>query len=81
TLDVAANLIWHSQVPLKVSIFAHSWIGSSSVTAQTLSGHFVQFTISVGGLRAWRSFMQLIWLACMWLKATSTTLASNRHSW
>ncbi|MCI04340.1 receptor-like kinase, partial [Trifolium medium] len=117
TLDAEAGLIWHSQVPLKVSIFARqllrdklptranlvsrgilspaahycvsgcgevesaqhlflscsnfgglwslvsSWIGSSSVTAQTLSDHFVQFTISAGGLRARCSFMQLIWLA------------------
>ncbi|CAJ2674496.1 unnamed protein product [Trifolium pratense] len=118
TLDAAAWLIWHSQVPLKVSIFAwrllrdrlptkanlvtraivsseahlcvsgcgevetaqhlflscstfgalwslvSSWIGSSLVTAQTLSDHFVQFTGSAGGLRARHSFMQLIWLAC-----------------
>ncbi|PNX65724.1 cysteine-rich receptor-like protein kinase, partial [Trifolium pratense] len=29
-----------------------SWIGSSLVTVQTLSDHFVQFTTSAGGLRA-----------------------------
>ncbi|CAJ2670936.1 unnamed protein product [Trifolium pratense] len=90
-----------------------SWIGSSLVTAQTLSDHFVQFTGSAGGLRARHSFMQLIWLACVWvvwternhrlfrgsansllhmldkiktfsfrwLKATSSTLALNCHSW
>ncbi|XP_045830886.1 uncharacterized protein LOC123922185 [Trifolium pratense] len=167
TLDAAAGLIWHPQVPLKVSIFAwrllrdrlptkanlvsrailsseahlcvsgcgevetsqhlflscstfgalwslvSSWIGSSLVTAQTLSDHFVQFTGSAGGLRARHSFMQLIWLACVWvvwternhrlfrgsanslhcmldkiktfsfrwLKATSSTLALNCHSW
>ncbi|MCH79399.1 cysteine-rich receptor-like protein kinase [Trifolium medium] len=167
TLDTAAGLIWHPQVPLKVSIFAwrllrdrlptkanlvsrailssedhlcvsgceevesaqhlflscstfgalwslvSSWIGSSLVTAQTLSDHFVQFTGSAGGLRARHSFMQLIWLACVWvvwternhrlfrgstnsllymldkiktfsfrwLKATSSTLALNCHSW
>ncbi|GAU13014.1 hypothetical protein TSUD_173140 [Trifolium subterraneum] len=44
-----------------------SWIGSSLVTTQTLSDHFVQFTISAGGTRARRSFMQLIWLACVWV--------------
>ncbi|MCH81186.1 tether containing UBX domain for GLUT4 [Trifolium medium] len=82
TLDVATALIWHSQVPLKVSIFAlrllrdstfgslwslvSSWIGSSAVNnAQTLSDHFVQFISSAGGHRARRSFMQLIWLACV----------------
>ncbi|CAJ2674421.1 unnamed protein product [Trifolium pratense] len=103
TLDAASGLIWHRQVPLKVSICAwrllrdrlptkanlvtrgiisteahlcvsgcgevesaqhlflycssfgslwslvSSWIGSSSVTAQTLSEHLVQFTDSAGG--------------------------------
>ncbi|PNX58840.1 tether containing UBX domain for GLUT4, partial [Trifolium pratense] len=39
-----------------------SCIGSSLVTAQTLFDHFVQFTGSTRGLRALRSFMQLIWL-------------------
>ncbi|CAJ2651635.1 unnamed protein product [Trifolium pratense] len=167
TLDVASGLIWHRQVPLKVSICAwrllrdrlptktnlvtrgilsaedhqcvsgcgevesaqhlflscstfgalwslvSSWIGSSLVIAQTPSDHFVQFTASVGGSRARRSYMQLIWLAVVWvvwternyrlfrgssnsvhhmldkintfsfrwLKATSSTLALNCHSW
>ncbi|GAU28189.1 hypothetical protein TSUD_313480 [Trifolium subterraneum] len=44
-----------------------SWIGSSLVTAQTLPDHYVQFTSSAGGSRARRSFMQLIWLACVWV--------------
>ncbi|XP_045822022.1 uncharacterized protein LOC123914907 [Trifolium pratense] len=119
TLDAVSGLIWHRQVPLKVSICAwrllrdrlptkanlvtrgilsteahlcvsgcgevestqhlflscssfgslwslvSSWIGSSVVTAQTLSEHFVQFTDSACGSRARRSFMQLIWLACV----------------
>ncbi|GAU23552.1 hypothetical protein TSUD_40300 [Trifolium subterraneum] len=90
-----------------------SWIGSSMVTAQILPDHFIQFTCSAGGSRARRSFMQLIWLACVWvvwternhrlfrgsansllhtldktktfsyrwLKANSSTLALNCHSW
>ncbi|GAU23355.1 hypothetical protein TSUD_334020 [Trifolium subterraneum] len=120
-LNAVAGLIWHTQVPLKVSILAwrllrdrlptkanpisrgilpvedhfcafgcgavesaqhvflscsssgslwsliNSWIGSSLVTAQMLSDHFVQFTISAGGTRARGSFMQLIWLACVWV--------------
>ncbi|GAU48788.1 hypothetical protein TSUD_406310 [Trifolium subterraneum] len=118
-LDAAADLIWHTQVPLKVSIFAwrllrdrlptkvnlisrgilpmedhlcvsgcgavesaqhvflscstfrplwnmvNSCICSSLATAQTPSDHFVQFTTSAGGTRGCRSFMQLIWLACV----------------
>ncbi|CAJ2662883.1 unnamed protein product [Trifolium pratense] len=121
TLDAASGLIWHRQVPLKVSICAwrllrdrlptkanlvtrgilsteahlcvfgcgevesaqhlflycsslgslwslvSSWIGSSSVTAQTLPEHFVQFTDSAGGSRDRSSFMQLVWLVCVWV--------------
>ncbi|GAU48878.1 hypothetical protein TSUD_406570, partial [Trifolium subterraneum] len=44
-----------------------SWIGSSLVKLQTLSDHFVQFTSSACGARACRSFMQLIWFACVWV--------------
>ncbi|PNX86424.1 heat shock protein, partial [Trifolium pratense] len=121
TLDAAENLIWHSQVPLKVSIFAwrllrdrlptrvnlvtrgvlsptaHTyvfgcgaaesahhlfiscgiigslwdlvrlWIDIPLADFTTLRDHFVQFTVSMGGSRAWRSFLQLIWLSCVWV--------------
>ncbi|PNX68617.1 tether containing UBX domain for GLUT4, partial [Trifolium pratense] len=42
-----------------------SWIDSSLVTAQTISNHFFQFSSSTGVSRARRSFMLLIWLACV----------------
>jgi hypothetical protein len=121
TLGAAEDLVWHKQVPLKISIFVwrllrdrlptksnlvsrgiispehqfcvsgcggvesaqhlflscstfgslwalvRSWIGFSAVDTHTLPAHFVQFTYSVGGLRARRSFLQLIWLACVWV--------------
>ncbi|KAK2457253.1 hypothetical protein QL285_004548 [Trifolium repens] len=121
TLGEAEDLVWHKQVPLKVSIFAwrllrdrlptktnlvargiispevhfcvsgcgdiesaqqlflscgtfgslwtlvRSWIGFSAVDTHTIPDHFVQFTYSVGGLRACRFFLQLIWLACVWV--------------
>ncbi|GAU49358.1 hypothetical protein TSUD_191840 [Trifolium subterraneum] len=114
-LSEAEDLIWHKQVPLKVSILAwcllqdrlptkanlatrgiitpadhfcvfgcgdvesarhfflscsisgslwssvRSWIGFSAVDPQHPSDHFVQFTYSLGGNRARRSFLQLIW--------------------
>jgi hypothetical protein len=44
-----------------------SWIDFSAVDAHSLSDHFVQFTYSAGGLWAWRSFLQLVWLACVWV--------------
>ncbi|GAU15917.1 hypothetical protein TSUD_41400 [Trifolium subterraneum] len=97
------------------SLWSHvsSWIDPSLVIAQTLSDYFVQFTSSAGDSRGRRSFMQLIWLACVWvvwternhrlfrgsadtslhmldkiktfsyrwLRANSSTLALNCHSW
>jgi hypothetical protein len=44
-----------------------SWIGFSAVDAHTLPDHFVQLTYSAGGCWARRSFLQLIWLACVWV--------------
>ncbi|GAU27449.1 hypothetical protein TSUD_161350 [Trifolium subterraneum] len=121
TTDEATHLIWHSQVPLKVSVFAWrllrdrlptkanlvtpcilsptahfcvsgcgatetahhlfiacgtfgslwalvcSWIGISLVDSTSLREHFVQFIHLAGGSRARRSFLQLIWLACVWV--------------
>jgi hypothetical protein len=121
TLGEVEDLLWHRQVPTKVSIFAwqllrdrlptksnlvardilspdlrfcvmgcgdietahhlflscstfgslwasvRAWIGFSAVDAYGLSDHFVQFTYSAGGLWAQRSFLQLVWLACVWV--------------
>jgi hypothetical protein len=41
------------------------WIGFTTADASGLSDHFVQFTYLAGGLRARRSFLQLVWLACL----------------
>ncbi|PNX90389.1 hypothetical protein L195_g046513, partial [Trifolium pratense] len=66
-------LTTHDVVTLDVATFGalwslvSSWIGSSLVNAQSPSDHFVQFTDSAGSLRARRSFMQLIWLAVVWV--------------
>jgi hypothetical protein len=45
----------------------HAWIDIPVVEYISLRDHFVQFTLSAGGSRARRSFMQLIWLACAWV--------------
>jgi hypothetical protein len=44
-----------------------SWIEFSLVDPQNLDDHFIRFTFSAGGLRARRSFLQLIWLLCVWV--------------
>jgi hypothetical protein len=117
--DPTSYLIWHKQVPLKVSVLAwrllrnrvrtkdnlarhniishdsqlcvigcggletaqhlflscpvfaslwglvRSWIGVSSADPISLQDHFLQFIHSAGGVRAHRSFMQLVWLCCI----------------
>ncbi|GAU46562.1 hypothetical protein TSUD_190870 [Trifolium subterraneum] len=41
------------------------WIGFSSVDHQNPPGHFLHFVGALGERRARRSFLQLIWLACV----------------
>ncbi|PNY08383.1 heat shock protein [Trifolium pratense] len=121
TVDDAEHLIWHPQVPLKVSIFAlrllrdrlptksnlvsrgilssaaqlcisgcgmaesahHlfiscsffgsfcalvcNWIDISAMGSTSIRDHFIQFTSSIGESRARRSFLQLIWIASVWV--------------
>ncbi|GAU47231.1 hypothetical protein TSUD_107670 [Trifolium subterraneum] len=43
------------------------WIGFSSVDHQNPSDHFLHFVSVLGERRARRSFLQLIWLACVWV--------------
>jgi hypothetical protein len=134
TLGEAEDLLWHREVPLKVSIFAwrllrdrlpiktnlvsrgilapdlhdcvagysgietarhlflscstfgslwalvRSWIGFSAVDAYSLTDHFIQFIYSAGGLRARRSFLQLFWLACVWVVWNERNLRLFRNS-
>ncbi|CAJ2652515.1 unnamed protein product [Trifolium pratense] len=44
-----------------------SWIDIPLVEFTTLRDHFVQFTSLASGSRARRSFLQLIWLVCVWV--------------
>ncbi|AET02227.1 hypothetical protein MTR_8g037820 [Medicago truncatula] len=44
-----------------------AWLGVSGPDPFIVSDHFLQFTHSTGGLRARRSFMQLVWLLCAWI--------------
>ncbi|KAK2362515.1 hypothetical protein QL285_087573 [Trifolium repens] len=57
-----------------------SWIGFSAVDAYSLTDHFLQFTYSCGGLRARRSFLQLIWFACVWVVWNERNLRVFRNS-
>ncbi|AES65518.1 hypothetical protein MTR_2g040320 [Medicago truncatula] len=44
-----------------------TWIGVSEADSHDLSDHFIQFITSTGHTRARRSFLQLIWLLCVWM--------------
>jgi hypothetical protein len=48
-------------------LFVHGLASRQLMLTLCQSDHFVQFTYSVGGQRARRSFLQLIWLACVWV--------------
>ena len=115
------DLIWHKQVPLKVSIFSwrlfrdrlptktnlvtrnvissevrfcvarcvhiedaqhmflrcphfaflwqmvRAWIRFDGVGTQVIQDHFYQFIYYIGGLKAWRNFLQLLWILCSWI--------------
>jgi len=44
-----------------------SWIGIATTEPLFLSDHFYQFVYFAGASRTIRSFMQLIWLCCVWV--------------
>jgi len=118
-MDKSLELVWHKQVPLKVTVFAwrlirdrlptkanlamrgvitadeivcvsgcghvettghlflsctvfaslwqqvREWIGFVGVDSNNIFDHLVQFLYMIGGGKAKRSFMQLIWLLCI----------------
>jgi len=44
-----------------------SWIGVSGVDPHIIYEHFIQFTHYIGHSRIRQTFLQLIWLLCVWL--------------
>jgi len=43
------------------------WIGFDDIDHCNILSHFVQFIHSIGGLKARRSFLQLVWLLIIWV--------------
>ncbi|KAK2440989.1 hypothetical protein QL285_012338 [Trifolium repens] len=82
-LETAQHLFLSCHVFAPMWGLVRSWIGVSSADPISIQDHFLQFIHSAGGLRARRSFMQLVWLCCisvMWternnrvFKATAAT--------
>jgi len=59
-----------------------AWIGVLGVDHQSLNAHFIQFTNYLRGLRTRRSFLQLLWLLCVWLvwKERNNRIFNNVHT-
>jgi hypothetical protein len=66
-IETASHLFFHCNV--FSSLWQHSrlWIGISGVDPHNCRDHFYQFIHYTGYSKARRSFLQLIWLLCVWL--------------
>jgi len=58
------------------------WLGFTVVDHNVLSSHFIHFTNYLCGRRSYRSFLQLLWLMCVWLiwKEHNNRIFNNVHS-
>ena len=54
----------------ELSYLVPDWIGVSGADPSEVAAHFHQFTYLVGGSINKRSFMQLLWLLCVWIMCT-----------
>lgn len=60
-------LFLHCDIFGSLGQHVRSWIGVSGAVPQSLCAHFIQFTNYLRGSKARRSFLQLLWLLCVWL--------------
>jgi hypothetical protein len=44
-----------------------NWLGISEADPYNIHAHLIQFTNAIGTSRTRRSFMQLLWLLCVWI--------------
>ena len=52
------SALWHQ---------VRAWTGVSGADPFDVSDHFIQFTFLTGRAATQRSFMQLVWLSCVWV--------------
>ncbi|GAU46970.1 hypothetical protein TSUD_143120 [Trifolium subterraneum] len=79
-VESAQHLFLSCQVFSSLWSVVRFWIGFLSADAHHLSDHLVQFTFSSSGSRARRSFLQLIWIACVWVVWTERNQRLFRNS-
>jgi len=65
--ESADHLFLHCDVFGALWHHVRLWLGFLGVDYQSIGPHFVHFTNYFGGLKLRRSFLQLIWLLCVWL--------------
>lgn len=55
--------------PIFRELWSHvrEWVGVCGADPFSVSDHFLQFTYLAGGATSRRSFMQLLWLLCVWV--------------
>jgi hypothetical protein len=65
--EMASHLFLHCEVFSSLWQHVRSWIGVAGVDPQNIRDHFYQFIHVLGHSRKSRSFLQLVWLLCIWL--------------
>jgi len=65
--ESASHLFLHCAVFGSLWQHIRSWIGVYGADTQNISDHFHQFIHYTGHSKARRSFIQLLWLLCVWL--------------
>jgi len=65
--ESSTNLFLHCDVFGLLWLHIRSWIGVYGANSQNISEHFHQFIHYTGHSKARRSFLQLLWLICVWL--------------
>jgi len=65
--ESTSRLFLHCDVFGSLWQYIRSWIGVSGVDPHNISEHLYQFIHYTGHTKARRSFLQLIWLLCVWL--------------
>jgi len=62
--ETSSHLFLHCATFGSLWQLVRSWLGVTDVDPHSLRDHFIQFTFCLGGLKARRSFLQLL---CVWL--------------
>ena len=81
-VEIVQHLFLHCNLSSSLWQQVRFWIGVSGIDHQSIWAHLVQFTNYLGGLKERRSFLQLLWLLCIWLvwNDRNNRMYNNSHS-